>query len=73
MLEAETESGDYWRKCGEEALAHGVKGVILMVRFCYPVSCPPYSNIFILGCTLGEFLTLFELAGQFLRSLGMFR
>jgi hypothetical protein len=31
MLEAETESGDHWEKCGEEALAHGVKGVILMV------------------------------------------
>ncbi|KAK5468791.1 hypothetical protein LTR20_003137 [Exophiala xenobiotica] len=30
MLEAETESGEYWGKCGEEALAHGVKGIILM-------------------------------------------
>lgn len=31
MLEAETESGEYWEKCGQEALAHGVKGIILMV------------------------------------------
>ncbi|KIW58073.1 hypothetical protein PV05_02623 [Exophiala xenobiotica] len=30
MLEAETESGEYWEKCGQEALAHGVKGIILM-------------------------------------------
>ncbi|KIW62189.1 hypothetical protein PV04_10387 [Phialophora macrospora] len=30
MLEAETESGDYWTRCGEEALAHKVKGVIMM-------------------------------------------
>jgi aromatic ring-opening dioxygenase catalytic subunit (LigB family) len=31
MLEAETESGDYWAKCGEEALAHNIKGIIIMV------------------------------------------
>jgi aromatic ring-opening dioxygenase catalytic subunit (LigB family) len=35
MLEAETESGDYWTRCGEEALAHNVKGVIMMVSFFY--------------------------------------
>ena len=33
MLEAETEAGDYWRKCGEEALAHNVKGIVIMVCF----------------------------------------
>lgn len=31
MLEAETESGEYWAKCGEEALKHNVKGVVIMV------------------------------------------
>ncbi|MCJ1472614.1 hypothetical protein MMC13_001263 [Lambiella insularis] len=30
MLGADTESADYWKKCGDEALAHGVKGVIIM-------------------------------------------
>jgi hypothetical protein len=33
MLEAETESGRYWAKCGEEALAHNVKGIVMMVRY----------------------------------------
>lgn len=23
---------DYWKKCGDEALAHGVKGVVIMVH-----------------------------------------
>lgn len=31
MLEADTDAGDYWKKCGDEALAHGVKGIIIMV------------------------------------------
>ena len=31
MLEAETESAAYWKKCGDEALAHGVKGIVIMV------------------------------------------
>lgn len=31
MLEAETEAGSYWHRCGQEALKHNVKGVILMV------------------------------------------
>lgn len=31
MLEAETEAGAYWKKCGDEALAHGVKGIVIMV------------------------------------------
>jgi aromatic ring-opening dioxygenase catalytic subunit (LigB family) len=30
MIEADTTSGKYWRKCGEEALAHNVKGVIII-------------------------------------------
>lgn len=32
MLEAETEAGAYWEQCGREALAHNVKGIIIMVR-----------------------------------------
>lgn len=31
MLEEKTESLAYWRKCGDEALAHGVKGIVIMV------------------------------------------
>ncbi|KIV92423.1 hypothetical protein PV10_03723 [Exophiala mesophila] len=30
MLEAETEAGSYWHRCGQEALKHNVKGVIMM-------------------------------------------
>ncbi|KAK5004272.1 hypothetical protein LTR28_009130, partial [Elasticomyces elasticus] len=30
MLGGETESADYWKKCGDAALANGVKGVIMM-------------------------------------------
>ena len=32
MLGEESRSADYWKKCGDEALAHGVKGIIMMVR-----------------------------------------
>ena len=34
MLGEESESADYWKKAGDEALAHDIKGVIMMV-------CPP--------------------------------
>ncbi|RAL07224.1 DODA-type extradiol aromatic ring-opening family dioxygenase, partial [Aspergillus homomorphus CBS 101889] len=30
MLTQTTESSEYWRRCGEEALANGVKGIIIM-------------------------------------------
>lgn len=33
MLGEESESADYWKRCGDEALANGVKGVIIMVGF----------------------------------------
>jgi hypothetical protein len=33
MLGEESTSGDYWKKCGDEALAHDIKGVIMMVSF----------------------------------------
>jgi len=32
MLEAETESGDHWKRCGDDALTHNVKGIVIMVR-----------------------------------------
>jgi hypothetical protein len=35
MLGEESTSGDYWKKCGDEALAHDIKGVIMMVSFAY--------------------------------------
>lgn len=31
MLGEESESADYWKKCGDEALARKIKGVIIMV------------------------------------------
>ena len=31
MLGEESESADYWKKAGDEALAHKIKGVIMMV------------------------------------------
>ncbi|KAJ5122210.1 aromatic ring-opening dioxygenase family protein [Penicillium atrosanguineum] len=30
MLGEESTSADYWKKCGDEALAHGIKGVVIM-------------------------------------------
>ena len=30
MLGEETKSADYWKACGDEALSHGIKGVIMM-------------------------------------------
>lgn len=32
MLGEQSESADYWKACGDEALAHGIKGVVMMVR-----------------------------------------
>lgn len=31
MLGEESESADYWKKCGDEALAQNIKGVVIMV------------------------------------------
>ena len=31
MLGEESTSAAYWKKCGDEALANGIKGVIMMV------------------------------------------
>lgn len=32
MLGEESTSADYWKKCGDEALAQGIKGVVIMVH-----------------------------------------
>jgi hypothetical protein len=32
MLGEESESADYWKRSGDEALAHDIKGVIMMVN-----------------------------------------
>ena len=31
MLGEESESADYWKKCGDEALAQNIQGVVIMV------------------------------------------
>lgn len=31
MLGEESKSADYWKKCGDAALAHGIKHVVIMV------------------------------------------
>jgi aromatic ring-opening dioxygenase catalytic subunit (LigB family) len=31
MLGEESESADFWKKCGDDAIAYGIKGVIMMV------------------------------------------
>ena len=31
MLGEESESATYWKQCGDAALAHGIKGVVMMV------------------------------------------
>ena len=33
MLGEESESADYWKKCGDEALSHNIKGIIIMVGY----------------------------------------
>jgi aromatic ring-opening dioxygenase catalytic subunit (LigB family) len=33
MLDADTTSAAYWKKCGDDALAHGVKGLVVMVGY----------------------------------------
>jgi hypothetical protein len=32
MLGEESSSATYWKKCGDEALEHGIKGIVIMVR-----------------------------------------
>ena len=42
MLGEESESADYWKKAGDEALAHGIKGVIMMVWLPFLPSSEPH-------------------------------
>jgi hypothetical protein len=50
MLGEESKSATYWKKCGDEALANGVKHVVMMVsytaRFIFYIS--PYKVVDIL-------------------------
>ena len=32
MLGEETESADYWKKCGDDALANGIERVVMMAH-----------------------------------------
>lgn len=41
MLGEPSESADYWKKAGDEALAHGIKGVIMMVNMSHT---PPRTS-----------------------------
>ena len=51
MLGEESTSADYWKKCGDDALAHGIKGVVMMVSL---VSLFLEENILMItGSTLG--------------------
>lgn len=36
MLGEESASADYWKACGDRALAHGIKHVVIMVRIRTP-------------------------------------
>ena len=35
MLGEESASADYWKKCGDLALANGVEHVVIMVSTCF--------------------------------------
>ena len=55
MLGEECESTTYWKKCGDEALANNIKGVVIMVRSPasgFPPVCSHKSH-FKIGSTLG--------------------
>lgn len=41
MLGEESDSATFWKKAGDEALARGIKGVIMMVRLRFPLSPQP--------------------------------
>jgi hypothetical protein len=36
MLGEESQSATYWKKCGDDALANGVKHVVMMVKTIFP-------------------------------------
>lgn len=51
MLEEDTDAGTYWKKCGDEALKHGIKGIVIMVRTFLPSNNLSLAEI--LGRSLG--------------------
>ena len=52
MLGEESDSATYWKQCGDEALANGIKGVVMMVRI--PSSQPEHQELTkTSGCPLG--------------------
>lgn len=54
MLGEESESADYWKKCGDEALANGVKGIVMMVRLPQMFSSMHLLIVTLKGRTLGS-------------------
>ena len=37
MIYETTECSKYWRKCGDEARAHNVRGIVMLVRLLFPI------------------------------------
>lgn len=52
MLGEESKSAEYWKKCGDEAIANGCKGVIMMVHTIDQHNRDG-SVLIIVGCSLG--------------------
>ena len=46
MLGEESESAAYWEKCGDEALANNIKGVVIMVRILSPFFHPHFPQAY---------------------------
>jgi hypothetical protein len=46
MLGEESESAAYWKKCGDEALANNIKGVVIMVSISLQFPFLPAHLIF---------------------------
>ena len=55
MLGEESNSATYWKKCGDEALANGVKHIVIMVRqYSYLINVLTPGLTTITGSTLGH-------------------
>jgi aromatic ring-opening dioxygenase catalytic subunit (LigB family) len=52
MLGEESESADYWKKCGDEALARKIKGVVIMVSI-VQLTTQQLTTNYSIGCSLG--------------------
>ena len=44
MLEEDTDASTYWKKCGDEALEHGIKGIVIMVHILLPSNNPSLTE-----------------------------